>query len=151
MATIMHVVKNVPRHLPHGTARRGISGLLVDKGERYGAAAAFGYAKTYYGQRFIWRGHGADLWLGVGSLLLASIAAAATSGRSGLSDHLERLGDAGVMSAIGSIAASYGLEHSGGKAAVHKVKGMDVLGAIAAAKAGPFLTPEAMANFAHRR
>ncbi len=155
MASIMHFVKKVPGHLPRGTGGRGLTGVVVDKAERYGAAALFGYSKGKYGPKFVWKGHGADMWIGVGSLAAATILSVLSNGRSHAAEHLERIGDAGVMSAIGSIAASYGLEHAGMKVATMQTKpaGMhgiygDVVGAIAGAKAGPYLTPERIAEFA---
>lgn len=154
MASIMHYVKKVPGNLPRGTGGRGITGVIVDKGTRFGAAAAFGYSKGRYGQKFVWRGHGADLWIGAGALAAATLLSVLSNGRSHLAEHLERVGDAGIMSAIGSVAASYGLEHAGMKVATVQTKPTgihgDVLGAIAGAKAGPYLTPERVAEFAAR-
>ncbi len=152
----LQTVKGIPAHAPHGTAPRGFKGLLVDKGERYGAAAVFGFSKGYFGQKFIWKGHGADAWLGVGALLVSAVLASASNGKSRAAAHFERVGDAGLMSAIGSLSAAYGLEKGGshvavvktGKAGVHGIAGGDVVGAIAAAKNGPYLTPDTIENFA---
>lgn len=157
MASIMNYVKKIPQNLPRGTGGRGLGGVLTDKIERYGAAGGFGYAKGYFGNKFVWKGHGADLWLGVGALAASTLLTVTSNGRSNLAEHLERIGDAGVMSAIASVAASYGLEHAGHKVAVvntnvpRTVSHGDILGAIAAAQAGPYLTPDKIANFANAR
>lgn len=167
MATIMNRIKSIPQHLPYGTAHKGLKGVIVDKGERFAAAAAFGYSKGYYGDRFIWKGHGADLWLGVGALGLATLASMFGGHKAGeYAEHLERVGDAGVMSAIGSLAAAYGLEKAGhtvhvtaapaggkklpAKTATQGIAG-DVLGMIPGAKAGPYLSNDQMMAFANRR
>lgn len=151
-----------PRNWPSGTSKhRGFKGFAIDKGQRAVFAGAFGYAKGYYGEKFIWKGHGADLWLGVGAFLLSSFFNTYSSGSSSIAKTLERVGDAGVMSAANSYGAAMGLEKSGNKVAVitepgmglsrrHQISG-DIVGAIAGAKAGPYLTPEAVANFAKRR
>ncbi|HUK34400.1 MAG TPA: hypothetical protein VLV86_10835 [Vicinamibacterales bacterium] len=159
MASIMRYFKSVPGHLPTGTShKRGIAGLLVDKGERYGASAAFAFSKTYYADKFIWKGHGADMWLGVGSLAAATLLSIYSGGRSHWCDHLERIGDAGVQSAVSSLAAAYGLQKAGSHVAVVRPAGAkptamhgDIVGAISGAKPGPFLTPEQVKNYATRR
>lgn len=156
-------VKSIPGHLPTGTADRGFMGFVVDKGERYGAAFAFGAAKGYYGERFLLKGHGLDMWLGAGLTLAAAGLSAFTNGRSGLAEHLERVGDAGMMSALGSLGASWGMNRSGRTVAVltpgKNGKGLpgkaavagDVLGAIPPAVAGAMLTADDIARFANRR
>lgn len=164
MATIMKRIKSIPQHLPVGTAHgKGIKAVVIDKGERFGAAFGFGLAKGYYGDRFIWKGHGADLWLGVGALGAATVLSMFGGRKANqLGEHLERVGDAGVMSALSSLGAAIGLEKAGHSvvrtsgakakpvAAVHGIYG-DVIGSIPGAKAGPFLSDSDLARFAQRR
>jgi hypothetical protein len=157
---IMTKVKKLAHELPHGTAPRGFKGALVDKGERYGAAAAFAYSKTRYGSKFIWGGHGADLWLGIGGLAAAALSVAfGGRGISRLAPHLERLGDAGMISAISSLAAQQGMQHAGLQANLlpatpgkRAIKGDDdILGMVPGGKAGAFLTDDQMLNFSSPR
>jgi len=155
--SIVRKIMKVPHELPHGTARSGFLGTLIDKGERYGAAFGFGAAKGYYGERFIWRGHGADLWLGgaaLGGALLLDMFGGAKAAK--LATHLERIGDAGLMSAIGSLGAHFGLEKAGHQVAVlpsgaKKPAQIHGIGAVPGAKAGPFLSPQEIANWGARR
>lgn len=157
MASIIQKVMSARHHLPHGTAPRNTMGILLDKGERYGAAFAFGAAKGYYGERFIWKGHGIDLWAGAGLTLGSALVGAFTGGRSKLGAHMERIGDAGIMSALGTLGAQWGVAKAGrvvqvvtpGKN-VRRMQG-HVLGAIGPAPAGPFLSAEEIANYAARR
>lgn len=156
---ILAKLKAVPQNLPHGTARRGLIGVAVDKGERYGAAFAFGAAKGYYGEKFIWKGHGLDLWTGLGLQVLGIGANVLSGGRSALAPHLERVGDAGIMSAIDSLATNWGKEKAGrvvavispGKNASRLPGKQAVVGAIAPAQAGPYLSAEELARYANRR
>lgn len=157
---IISRLKAIPRHLPTGTGPRNFTGFLVDKGERYGAAAAFGFAKGYYGERFLFKGHGLDLWLGAGLTLAAAGLQAFSGGRSQLADHVERVGDAGMMSALGSLGAAFGAKKSGRQVAVispgqnalpaSRVSG-DVVGAIPPAVGGAYLSADDIARFASRR
>lgn len=163
MASIMKRIKSIPEHLPIGTAHgHSLKSAIVDKGERYGAAFGFGLAKGYYGNQFIWKGHGADLWLGVGSLGVATVLSMFGGKKAGqLAEHLERVGDAGVMSAINSLGAAYGLQKAGHsvvrtgtpKAAAPAVHGLygDVIGSIPGAKAGPYLSNADLTRFADAR
>jgi hypothetical protein len=149
---------NPLKNLPHGTARSGFKGLLIDKGTRYGAAFGFGAAKGYYGERFLWKGHGADLWIGVGALLVGAGMESFSGGRSRLAPTLERIGDAGVMSALGSIGAAWGMDQAGrsvhvstpGKNALSAAKST-VLGHIPQAMGGAYLSPDEIQRFAARR
>lgn len=151
-------MKHLPRNLMlHGTApQHGVKGVLVDKGERYGAAFAFGYAKGYYGDAFVWKGHGIDMWAGVGSIVAAGVLH--SLGKSRLASHLERVGDAGVMSALGSLGAAMGLKKAGRSVAVlsagknrTNLRGVDILGEIPAAQSGSYLSADDIARFAQRR
>ena len=145
-------IATIPRHLPVGTAtKRGLMGFTVDKGERYGAAFGFGAAKGYYGPRFVWRGQGIDLWAGAGLTLASVILNAFSGGRSNLADHAERIGDAGVMSALGSLGASWGLRKAGSTVSLLPAGRKAVLGYIPAAMGGAYLSAEDIAKFAQRR
>lgn len=148
-------MKNLPRNLPHGTAHgHGIKGFAVDKGERYAGSYALGYAKAYYGEKFIWRGQGLDLW---GGVLAHLINAFFGGGRWGA--HLERIGDVGVQSALLSIGASHGAQKAGRLVQVvspgKNVRAMGprttALGYIAPAMGGAALDADAIANYAARR
>lgn len=162
MSTIFKKLKSAAHNLPHGTEKgSGIMSVVVDKGERFGAAFGFGFAKGYYGEKFVWKDHGADLWIGVGSLAAATLAS--TFGGRGAQKaavHLERIGDAGVMSALSSLGAAYGLDKAGNKAhvttaakkpaAVHGIAG-SMIGAIGEAKGGPYLSNAEMLAFSQKR
>ena len=160
MANFMSKLKNIPHNLPHGTAKGKIAGVLVDKGERFGAAFGFGALKGYYGEKFLYKGHGLDAWIGGGALLLSAAAQAFSGGRSELAPHLERIGDAGVMSALGSLGAAWGMDHAGrsvavltpGKNAAGALPGKKtIVGHIPPAVAGNYLTADQIAAYAHRR
>lgn len=163
MATIMNRVKSVPRHLPtgtalhHGSTMSVLKATVVDKGERYGAAAAFGAAKGYYGEKFIWKGHGADLWIGGAALALSVGLEVFAGGRSKIAPHIERIGDAGMMSAISSLATAWGMGKAGRSVAITspgknaKLPGRQVVGGIAPAAPGAYLSANDIANFAQRR
>lgn len=154
-------MKSLPAHLPHGTAKRGLMGVAVDKGERYGAAFGYGALKGYLGERFIYKGHGIDLLSGVGLTVASALLNAFSNGRSELADHAERIGDAGIMSALNSLGASYGSNKAGrvvqvlnpGKNASGKLPGakQTMLGYIAPAMGGAYLTADQIANFAAKR
>lgn len=155
--SLFRKLSKVPHELPHGTAKSGFMGTLVDKGERYVAAFGFGAAKGYYGEQFIWHGHGADLWLGGAAMATALfLDMFGGHGAQKLATHLERVGDAGLMSAIGSLGASWGLGKAGHQVAVLPAGGkkpaqIHGIGAVPGAKAGPFLSPQEIANWGQRR
>ena len=140
---------SLQRKLPTGTAQSGLKGFLTDKGERYAAAYGFGFAKTYFGDRFLIAGHGADLWLGALATLLSTFAPAKYA------PHLERVGDAGMMSALNSLGAAMGVEKSGKQVVVKQgkktVTAGDAIGMIPPAMGGTELTADAIQRFAQRR
>jgi hypothetical protein len=163
MASFMTKVTSLPRNMPHGTARPGFQGFLVDKGTRWGAAAAFGYAKGYLGDKFLWRNHGIDMWTGAtltGIVALANIFSPRYRG-SAMMATAERVGDAGLMSAFGSLGAYYGMQQAGrsvavvspGKNGPKKQLGPagDFIGVIPAAAKGSYLTADQIARFAASR
>lgn len=151
--SFLNKLKSLPNNLPHGTAPRNLKGVAVDKGERLLGSLGLGYAKGYYGEKFIWKGQGFDLWGGLGSYLLAAL----VGGRA--ASHLERLGDVGVQSAMVSIGASLGSRKAGRLVQVvtpgKNVRAMGpkttALGYIAPAMGGAALDADALANFAARR
>lgn len=155
MGKFKGTISNLPQKFPHGTAPRGIKGIAVDKGERFLSAFAFGAAKGFYGDKFIWKGHGADLWLGAGALLASAFMS--RPGGGGMAAHLERVGDAGVMSALNSLGAAWGLDKAGrsvhvsspGKNALPKAS--TVLGHLPQAMGGAFLTQDEINRFAAKR
>jgi len=152
-------LKNTHHYLPHGSApQHNWKGSLIDKSERYGAALAFGVAKGYYGPKFIWKGLPADAWIGATLTLISSAMKAMTNGRSEVALHVERVGDAGVMSAFNSFGAAWGMQKAGRSVAVlapgkHFVvgSGQQVIGAIGPAPAGPYLSDAEIAHFAGPR
>jgi hypothetical protein len=156
-------MKAAPHHLPHGTShRRGLVGLLVDKGERYGASLAFGYIKGYYRERAQLRGIPIELAAGVAGLAGSALFSLFSSGRSDVAPHFERIGDAGMQGYLNSVATSWGTTKSGRQVMVldqgagaraqipGKVK-QSVVGDIPPAMGGAYLTPDQIANFAARR
>lgn len=153
-------VKQLPHNLPHGTGSRSLGGVVTDKGERYLGSLGVGYAKGYLGERFIWKGHGLDLWGGVAAQALAALAGMfGGSTMHKASAHLERLGDVGFQSALVSIGASLGSRKAGRLVQVltpgKNVRAMGpkttALGYIAPAMGGTALDADAIANFAARR
>lgn len=156
MASFLNAAKKLHRNLPTGTAPGTFKGFLVDKGERYGAAAVFGFAKGYYAEKFLLAGHGIDLWAGA-ALTLGS-ALATGLGHHGIATHLERFGDAGMMSAIGALAASYGMKKGGHSVAfvsANKPAALPgrnaVVGAIPPAQGGATLDASQIMNYARAR
>ena len=153
-------MKQTLHNLPHGTAPRSFGGVAIDKGERLLGAYGVGYAKGYYGERFIWKGHGLDMWGGVGSYALSALLSVfgGSSGRRA-AVHLERFGDVGLQSALGSIGASMGSRAAGRAVQVistgKNVRAMGpkstMLGYIAPAMGGAALDADAIANYAARR
>lgn len=136
---------------PHGTAQRGFKGFLMDKGERVAAAYAFGAAKGYYREKFMFRGVGLDAVIGTGAWLASAALNAVSGGRSGMAEHLERIGDAGLSSYANSMGASWGAKKAGRTVAVLPGGKSTVLGYISPAVAGAYLSADEIAHFAARR
>lgn len=153
--------KSIPRNLPVGTAKHGVGGFLVDKGERYGAAYAFGWIKGHYRERAMVRGMPVDLVAGAaflgGSVLLNLF----TGGRSHLADHAERFGDAGLMSYLNTMGTAKGASMAGrtvmslpaGKSAgLPAGRAQQVVGQVAPVAAGAsFLSSSQVRSYANRR
>lgn len=160
LARMGHGVVHSPKsaiHPGHGVHGHGVLGFLVDKGERYAATAAFGYAKGYYRERFLWKGYGADVWLGAAFTLAGAVLNARSGGNSKAGQHFERIGDAGIQAAIHSWTVGKGTEHAGRVVAVTEQgknlsgKSSTVLGAIPEAKGGDYLTADEIAYFSSPR
>jgi hypothetical protein len=105
--------KKIPHNLPVGTAKHGVGGFLVDKGERYGAAYAFGWVKGHYRERAMVRGLPVDLVAGAGLLAGSVLLNLFSGGRSHLADHAERFGDAGLMSYLNTMGTAKGASMAG--------------------------------------
>jgi hypothetical protein len=144
-----------------GKLGSGATGYLVDKGERYAGAAAFGFIKGYYREKAMVRGVPVDVLAGLGLTLGALLLNMTSRGMSGLAPHLNAVGDAGIMSYFGSMGASYGARKSGRTVYVlnpgAKVPaippGLTAVGALpqAVAGAGAFLSPEQIAHYSAQR
>lgn len=139
-----------------GISGHGTMGFLADKAERYGAAYAFGFAKGYYRERAMWKGYGADLWIGGAATLASAALNIASGGRAALAPHLERIGDAGVTSYFNSMGASAGATKAGRSVLVmnqgQQLPGKkSILGMIPPAMGGAYLSADEIARFASRR
>ena len=151
----------LPTRIGYGVNGHGIAGFAVDKAERYAAAAAFGAAKGYWREKTVWAGVGADLWIGAAATLASAGLQAFTYGRSNVAPHLERIGDAGVMSYINSMATAWGTKKAGRVVQViqggKNLPGLPVhsgvigagesVGAIPPAVHGAYLSAEEIANY----
>ena len=147
---LLATAKKIPQNLPHGTAPRGFKGFAVDKTERFAAAYAFGAIKGYYREKAVFKGVGADMWVGSGLLLVSAFLDAGSNGHSRAARHLERIGDAGVSSYLNSMGASWGAKKAGRTVAVLPGKST-VLGYISPAVAGAYLSADEIAHFAAKR
>jgi hypothetical protein len=158
--SVLAKLKSTLTNLPHGTAKRGMMGVAIDKGERLGGSYALAYAKGFYGERFMWKGQGLDMWGGAASYLLSALSGV-FGGASAhkLSPHFERLGDVGIQSWLTSLGASHGSRAAGravqvvspGKNVRQMGPKSTMLGYIAPAMGGAALDADAIANFAARR
>lgn len=139
---------------------RGLTGMLVEKGERYGSSFAFGFIKGYYREKAMIKGMPVDLLAGAGMTLAACVLEAYSGGRSKIAPHLHAIGDAGMMSYINSVGVSMGTKQSGrkiyllekGAAAPAGIKEAEhILGELPPAVGGPFLSADEIAKFASPR
>lgn len=156
----MSFLAKVKHHVPHVADRRGVAGYLVDKGERYAAAAGFGYLKGAYREKASVRGLPVDLLSGAALTLLAVGLEVWSGGRSALAPHMNAVGDAGLMSYFGSLGAAYGVKTSGRKVYVldkgakppaSLPPGMTAVAGIPQAVGGAYLSPEEVAAFTSQR
>lgn len=147
---LLATAKKTLANPPHGTAQRGFHGFVVDKGERFAAAYAFGAIKGYYRERAMFKGFGADLWVGGGALVASAVLTVLSGGRSGAAPHLERIGDAGVSSYLNSMGISWGAKKAG-RTVVLGLGHSTVLGYIPPAVGGAYLSADEIAHFAAKR
>jgi hypothetical protein len=156
MANFMSKMQSIPNALD----RKGLGGYAVDKAERYAAAAGFGFIKGYYREQAAIKGVPADLLAGI---LLTGGAAALEmfgKGRSGLAPHLNAVGDAGLMSYLGSMGAAMGAKKSGRQVYVLNAgaakpaalpAGMTAVGHLPQAVSGAYLSADEIARFSASR
>lgn len=158
MGNFLAKVKN---GIPHIADRKGVTGYVTDKVERYAAAAGFGYIKGAYREQAAYRGVPVDLLAGAAATLGAVVLEAIGSGRSSLAPHLNAVGDAGIMSYLGSMGAAYGAKSSGrtiyvldkgAKKPSALPAGLSAVGAIPQADGlGAYLTPEQILKYSGQR
>ena len=144
-----------------GVANNGVAGFLVDKGERYAGASLFGFLKGYYRDKAMVRGIPVDVLAGGALTVVGAILSGLSGGTSQLAPHLNRFGDAGVMSYLNSRLAGYGMKKAGRSVYVLDgtapgalpagMKKVDMLGAIPAAMGGAYLSADEIAKYADRR
>lgn len=113
MSSFMTKVKHGGAVVVHVNDRRGFAGYVIDKTERWGGAAGFGYMKGYYREKASFHGQPLDKLIGFGLVAAAAGLEVWTGGRSKLAPHLNAVGDAGVMSWLGSKFTGMGGRHSG--------------------------------------
>jgi hypothetical protein len=143
---------------------RSLAALAVDKGEKYAAAAAFGFLKGYYREKAMFLGQPVDLLAGLGLTVAGAVVNMYSEGRSNIAPHLERIGDAGMMSYFNSMGAAYGNKAAGRVVSVSPAGAMlprgatpvlgelpSVIGEIPPAVAGAYLTADEIARFANVR
>lgn len=132
--------------------------VAVDKVERYGASAVFGFLKGS-GKRYLYKNIPMDAGVGGLLTLLGAYLQIKSHGRSAIAPHLNAVGDAGVMSYFNSMGAAWGAKKSGRKVYVLEagakapagLKPVDVMGEIPQMVSGAFLSADEIANFAGQR
>jgi hypothetical protein len=132
--------------------------FVVDKVTRYGATAGFSYVKGRYREKALIKGQPVDLVLGSGAMGLAVVSELLLGGLG--SSTLNRIGDAGLQSYIGSRFTALGHKHAGRKLYVSEpganpalpagLKQVDVLGEHDA-MGGVFLSDAEVQRFASAR
>lgn len=153
LARMQHGSYLAPRH-GRGMNGTGVGGFVVDKGERYAASFGFGALMGHYRDSMVWRGIGADLWIGAGLTAASAAMLIASGGRSNLAPHLERIGDAGVMAYFHGRGASWGSKQAGHSVQVIEapkkpgaLPAPTVVGSIPEAARGSFLSAEEIASY----
>jgi hypothetical protein len=152
----------LPARVGGGMDGNRLKGFAVDKVERYAGAYAFGMAKGYYRDKAFVMGQPIDLVAGAALTVASALFNAYSGGRSQLSPHMERLGDAGLMSYFNSLGAGHGTAKSGRMVAVlpagssgSRIAGLSpgasILGTIPQASGGDYLTAEEIAAFSGSR
>jgi hypothetical protein len=153
----MAIVKKAQQMV--GTAlKRNEGPLLV--AEKYAAAYGFGFVKGYYRERAAFRGVPADLLAGIAGVAGAAVLEVMSGGRSAIAPHLSAIGDAGVMSYLGSMGASMGAKRSGRQVYVLNAgaarpaalpAGMSAIGELPQAVGGAYLSADDIARFSNQR
>lgn len=147
-----------PQHHQAPITNCGPIGFLVNKGERYGAALALGYAKGAYRERLLWWGQPAELLGGIGLTTVAAIlkiVAGARGDESALAPHVEALGDTAMTTWLNGVGSVWGHKSQGRTIAILP-KGADVsrlptgstvVSGLPQAKQGKFLSDEEIARW----
>lgn len=132
--------------------------LLVDKIERYGSAAGFGYIKGRYRERATVKGQPLELVAGGGALALALVDELFLKGK--FAPHLNRVADAGLSAYINTRMTALGMKHAGRKIFISQpganpalpagLQQVDVLGELDA-MGGAYLSDSEVNRFANAR
>jgi hypothetical protein len=153
----MAIVKKAQQAIGHALNR---SEGPMQVAEKYAAAYAFGFVKGYYRERASYRGVPADLIAGIAGVAGAAVLEVMSSGRSNLAPHLSAIGDAGVMSYLGSMGASMGAKRSGRQVYVLNAgaarpgalpAGLTAVGELPQAVGGAYLSADDIARFSAQR
>lgn len=147
-----NAVGNVAVHRP------GMTNFVVDKVERYGAAAAFGYVKGKYRERATVKGQPLELVAGGAALGLALVDEIFLKGK--FAPHLNRFADAGLSAYINTRMTALGMKHAGRKVYISQpganpalpagLQQVDVLGELDA-MGGAYLSDAEANRFANAR
>ncbi len=153
-------ISKMQSSVPHAIERHGLKGYAIDKAERYAAAAGFGFVKGYYREQAAIKGVPADLLAGIGLTAGAALLEVFGKGHSKLAPHLNAVGDAGMMSYIGSMSAAFGAKKSGRQVYVLNAgaakpaalpPGLTAVGALPQAVGGAYLSADEIARFSASR
>lgn len=138
--------------------RSGLGEFAIDKVERYGAAAAFGYIKGKYRERATVKGQPLELVAGGAFLGLALIDELFLSGK--FAPHLNRGADAGLSAYINTRMTALGMKHAGRKIFISQpganpalpagLQQVDVLGELDS-MGGAYLSDSEVNRFANAR
>jgi hypothetical protein len=160
MASALAKFKKIPNAIGRlGAGQKASFGsVVVDKAERYGAAAAFGYVKGRYREKATVKGQPIDLVAGLGALGLGILDEVFLGGH--FAPHLNRIGDAGLSSYINSRATFLGHKAAGRKVYVSQpganpalpagLQQVDVLGELDS-MGGAYLSDAQVQRFAQAR
>lgn len=153
----MAIVKKAQQMI--GNALKREEGPLL-VAEKYAAAYGFGFVKGYYRERASFRGVPADLLAGIAGVAGAAVLEVMSNGKSNIAPHLSAVGDAGIMSYLGSMGASMGAKKSGrqvyvlnsGAAKPAQIPaGMSAVGELPQAVGGAYLSADDIARFSAQR
>jgi len=153
----MAIVKKAQQVL--GNALRREEGPM-QVAEKYAAAYGFGFLKGYYRERASFRGVPADLIAGIVGVAGSAVLEVMSNGRSKLAPHISAVGDAGMMSYLGSMGAAMGAKKSGRQVYVLNAgaakpaalpAGLTAVGALPQAVGGAYLSADEIARFSASR